>query len=89
MRGCPVAVSVYGGNVADSTTFMPEVQRLRENFGIEQLVMVGDRGMMGHKTIDELRQIDGIGWITALKSPSPRIAPWCPSGWRSTRRGRC
>jgi len=72
VRGCPVAVSVYEGNVADSATFMPEVQRLRENFGIEQLVMVGDRGMMGHKTIDELRQIDGIGWITALKSASIR-----------------
>jgi transposase len=58
--------------VADSTTFMPQVQRLREQFGIEQLVMVGDRGMMGHKTIAELREIDGIGWITALKSASIR-----------------
>src|SRR5437667_75915 len=35
-RGCPVAVSVHEGNVADSATFMPEVQRLREQFGIEQ-----------------------------------------------------
>ncbi len=72
VRGCPVAVSVHEGNVADSTTFMPEVQRLREQFGIEQLVMVGDRGMMGHKTIAELGQIDGIDWITALKSASIR-----------------
>lgn len=72
VRGCPVAVSVHEGNVADSTTFMPEVQRLREQFGIEQMVMVGDRGMMGHKTIQELRGIDGIGWITALKSASIR-----------------
>ena len=71
-RGCPVAVSVHEGNVADSATFMPEVQRLRENFGIEQLVMVGDRGMIGHKTIAELRDIEGIGWITALKSASIR-----------------
>ena len=72
VRGCPVAVSVHEGNVADSVTFMPQVQRLREQFGIEQLVMVGDRGMMGHKTIAELRGIDGIGWITALKSASIR-----------------
>jgi transposase len=72
VRGCPVAVSVHEGNVADSATFMPEVQRLREQFGIEQLVMVGDRGMIGHKTIAELRGIDGIGWITALKSASIR-----------------
>jgi transposase len=71
-RGCPVAVSVHEGNVADSATFMPEVKRLRERFGIEQLVMVGDRGMIGHKTIEELREIEGIGWITALKSASIR-----------------
>jgi transposase len=71
-RGCPVAVSVHEGNVADSTTFMPEVQRLRESFGIEQLVMVGDRGMIGHATITDLREMAGIGWITALKSASIR-----------------
>ena len=72
VRGCPVAVSVHEGNVADSTTFMPQVQRLRESFGIEQLVMVGDRGMIGHTTIAQLRQMEGIGWITALKSASIR-----------------
>ena len=71
-RGCPVAVSVYEGNVADSQTLMPEVKRLREDFGIEQLVLVGDRGMISNKAIDELRGSDGIAWITALKSVSIR-----------------
>ena len=71
-RGCPVAVSVHEGNVADSATFMPEVQRLREQFGIEHLVMVGDRGMIGHGAIAELREMNGVGWITALKSASIR-----------------
>jgi transposase len=71
-RGCPVAVSVHEGNVADSATFMPEVQRLRSEFGIEQVVMVGDRGMIGHKAIEELRELDGVGWITALKTGSIR-----------------
>ncbi len=71
-RGCPVAVSVHEGNVADSQTLMPEVQRLRKDFGVEQLVMVGDRGMISSKAIAELRQTDGIAWITALKSVSIR-----------------
>ncbi|MFZ5507575.1 MAG: IS1634 family transposase [Pseudomonadota bacterium] len=71
-RGCPVAVSVYEGNVADSQTLMPEVTRLREDFGIRQLVLVGDRGMISNKAIDELRETDGIAWITALKSVSIR-----------------
>jgi transposase len=71
-RGCPVAVSVYEGNVTDSQTLMPEVTRLREDFRLEQLVLVGDRGMISNKAIDELRETDGIAWITALKSVSIR-----------------
>ena len=71
-RGCPVAVSVHEGNVADSQTLMPAVQRLRQDFGIEQLVMVGDRGMVSNKAIAALREADGVGWITALKSVSIR-----------------
>ena len=71
-RGCPVAVSVHEGNTADSRTFMPAVHKLREDFGIERMVMVGDRGMVSQKAIDEMREADGIGWITALKSASIR-----------------
>jgi transposase len=72
-RGCPVAVSVYEGNVADSQTLLPEVKRLREAFGIEQFVMVGDRGMISQKAIAELRETEGMDWITALKSASIRV----------------
>jgi transposase len=72
-RGCPVAVSVHEGNTADSKTFMPEVQRLRQSFGIERMVMVGDRGMISQKVIAKMRDSDGIGWITALKSASIRV----------------
>jgi transposase len=71
-RGCPVAVSVYEGNVADSQTLMPEVKRLRNEFGVEQLVLVGDRGMISNQAIDELREGDGVAWTTALKSVSIR-----------------
>jgi hypothetical protein len=71
-RGCPVAVSVHEGNTADSATFLPAVQKLREDFGISRMVMVGDRGMVSQKAIDALRESDGIGWITALKTVSIR-----------------
>lgn len=71
-RGCPVAVSVHDGNTADSRTFMPAVHKLREDFGIHHMVMVGDRGMVSQKAIDEMRETDGIGWITALKTASIR-----------------
>ncbi len=71
-RGCPVAVSVYAGNTADPQTLMPEIDRLRNDFGIAQLVMVGDRGMIAQKTIETLRGQEGVGWITALKSGAIR-----------------
>ena len=66
--GCPVAVSVYEGNTGDAKTLMPQVKKLHEEFGLERVVLVGDRGMISHKAIQELRQIEGLGWITALKS---------------------
>lgn len=72
-RGCPVAVSVHDGNTSDCETFLPQVQRLRQDFGIERLVIVGDRGMISQKSIEEIRQADGIDWITALKSGAIRM----------------
>ena len=72
-RGCPVAVSVFAGNESDSTTLMPQVEMVRNRFGIKTLVLVGDRGMISQKRIDDdLRNLEGVDWITALKSASIR-----------------
>ncbi len=67
-RGCPVAVSVFEGNVSDTTTLVPQVTRVREQFGIHDVVMVGDRGMISQKTVEVLSALEGVAWITALKS---------------------
>ncbi|MEL5849901.1 MAG: IS1634 family transposase [Candidatus Igneacidithiobacillus chanchocoensis] len=71
-RGCPVAVTVHEGNTADPTTLSPEIARIKEDFGIAQFVMVGDRGMISSTAITTLRDQGGIDWITALKSTSIR-----------------
>lgn len=71
-RGCPVAVSVFEGNTGDSTTLLPQAERVRTDFGIEHLVLVGDRGMISQKQIDALRDIEGLDWITALKAGAIR-----------------
>jgi transposase len=71
-RGCPMAVSIHAGNTSDPTTLMPQVHKLQQDFGIETLVLVGDRGMISQKAIDELREQDQVGWITALKSSQIR-----------------
>ena len=70
--GCPVAISVYEGNTSDGMTFMPAVHKLQSDFGIKQMVMVGDRGMIAQKTINEMRDIEGLDWITALRTGSIR-----------------
>jgi transposase len=71
-RGCPVAISVHAGNASDSTTFMPQVTRLREEFGIKRMVMVGDRGMISQKAIDAMSKDADVAWITALRSSAIR-----------------
>jgi len=67
-RGCPVAVSVFEGNTADPKTLLPQVEKLRDSFGIASLVMVGDRGMISNVQIEAMRKMEGVDWIAALKS---------------------
>ena len=71
-RGCPVAVSVYEGNTGDAKTLMPQVEKLKNDFGLERVVLVGDRGMIGQAAVNDLRNIAGLEWITALKSSQIR-----------------
>jgi transposase len=66
-KGIPVAVSVFEGNTGDPKTLMPQVEKMRDAFCIEQFVMVGDRGMLTQKQVDALHDIDGVDWIGALR----------------------
>ena len=69
-RGVPVSVSVFEGNTGDPKTFLPQVIKVQEQFGIERFVMVGDRGMITQRQVDALQDFEGIDWITALR-PAP------------------
>ncbi len=66
--GCPISVSVYEGNTGDPTTLMEQAEKVRDDFGIGEVVLVGDRGMITQKQIDELRVAGGFDWITAMKT---------------------
>ena len=68
--GRPVAVEVFPGNTADAESFKTAVTRVRADFGIERLIMVGDRGMITGTRIDDLRKLPGMDWVTALKAPA-------------------
>jgi Transposase DDE domain len=69
--GRPVAVRVFKGNTADPAAFVDAVAIVRETFGLRQMVMVGDRGMITSARIDALTEGgEDIGWVTALRAPA-------------------
>jgi hypothetical protein len=72
-KGCPISVSAYEGNAADAKTLMPQVAMLKDSFGLEHVVLVGAHGMISHKAIGEIKTIEGMAWITALKSSQIRV----------------
>ena len=71
--GRPVAVEVYPGNTADPTTVPDQVQKLKKQFSLQQVVLVGDRGMLTQTQIEVLQTHPGIGWISALRTEKIRL----------------
>ncbi len=67
-EGCPVAIEVFPGNMADPATIPTQIEKLRDRFGFKQVVLVGDRGMITRTRIEEVERA-GYGWITALRAP--------------------
>ncbi len=72
-EGRPVSIEVLPGNTADPNAFSNLVKRVRKRFGIDRVIFVGDRGMITSKRInDDLRETDGLDWITALRTEGIR-----------------
>ena len=69
-EGRPVAVRVFAGATADPVAFTEAVEVVRHKFGLAQMVMVGDRGMITTARIAALKQQEGMGWLTALRAPA-------------------
>lgn len=65
----PVAVEVFAGNTQDAATVKSQVDRLQDRYGLKEIVIVGDRGMLTSARVDELRGREGLGWLTALRAP--------------------
>jgi Transposase DDE domain len=68
-RGCPVAVEVFEGSLHDDKTLPAQLDKLRERFGLERVIVVSDRGMVTKANLELLRASEGAAWITALKAP--------------------
>jgi Transposase DDE domain len=72
-EGRPVAVRVFEGNTADPAAFSEIVTVVKDTFGLQRMVMVGDRGMITSARIEALKELDDkYAWITALRAPAIR-----------------
>jgi hypothetical protein len=78
-EGRPVAIRVFPGSTGDPSAFTAIADVVRDKFGLAQMVMAGDRGMITSARIAALNQAedgtrrpdpDAYGWITALRAPA-------------------
>lgn len=70
--GCPIAVEVFAGNVADPATLQAQIDKLKQRFALARVVLVGDRGMITSARIETALKPAGLDWITALRAPAIR-----------------
>jgi transposase len=68
--GCPVAIEVFDGNTGDPKTLAAQVEKLKQRFGLDHVVLVGDRGMITQARLTEDVKTAGLDWITALRGPA-------------------
>jgi hypothetical protein len=68
-EGIPVAIEVFKGNTGDPTTVAAQVTKVKDRFGLEKVVLVGDRGMLTAARLREDVAPEGLDWITALRAP--------------------
>jgi hypothetical protein len=67
--GIPVAIEVFQGNTGDPTTVASQVDKLKDRFGLDKVVLAGDRGMLTAARLREDVAPAHLDWITALRAP--------------------
>jgi hypothetical protein len=68
-EGCPVAIEVFAGSIHDDKTLPAQIEKLKQRFGLAEVIVVCDRGMATKANLEALRDAEGASWITALKAP--------------------
>ncbi|OUL29366.1 IS4 family transposase [Nostoc sp. RF31YmG] len=72
-EGCPISVEVFEGNTSDPTTFTQQIEKVRARFGIQQVIWVGDRGIISSTRIkSSFKKEHQVDWISALRSSQIR-----------------
>jgi hypothetical protein len=70
--GCPIAIEVFDGNTADPMTLATQIDKLKQRFNLDHVVLVGDRGMITQARITKDIKSAGLDWISSLRAPAIR-----------------
>ena len=74
-EGCPVGVEVFAGNTQDASTVPEKIAQLQRQYGLKEIIFVGDRGMITKAVADKIKGTEGLHTISALtRSPDCRTA---------------
>ena len=71
-EGCPVSVEVFPGNTPDIKTLGAQISKLQNTFGLKHVILVGDRGLLKQKQIQEEIIPVGLDWITGMQKQEIR-----------------
>lgn len=72
--GMPIAHHVFPGNTPDTEAFMEAIRDLKQRFNVQRVIVVGDRGMMGKRTLDLLEELN-LQYILGVRMRSIKLAP--------------
>jgi transposase len=65
-QGCPVGVEVFAGNTQDASTVPDKIAQLQRQYGLKQIIFVGDRGMITQTVAQKIEGTEGLHTISAL-----------------------
>jgi transposase len=69
-EGRPVAIRAHRGNTADPSTLKDATDAIKDQFSLNKVVLVGDRGMITQARIEAIKALGDMDWITALRAPA-------------------
>jgi transposase len=72
VEGKPIAIEVFEGNTADPATLESQIQKVKNRFHLQNLVLVGDRGIITETQIQKTLKPHSLDWISALRGPAIR-----------------
>ncbi|NIO44187.1 MAG: IS1634 family transposase [Candidatus Aenigmarchaeota archaeon] len=68
-RGCPIGVEVFPGNTKDETTVVNKISEIQKTYQMEEIIFVGDRGMVTKGNLEKVKNVEGLNTISALTHP--------------------